>query len=224
MRKTTTRLLLAAASFAVATPAMASEDGQYWQTATINVNLPSNFKLQNETVFRTSDAKGFYEIENNLMLGRKLNKNVTVWLGYTFDPQYSHGNFTVREHRIREQVNVDNFAHIGKAKFSGRLRLEERFREGIAGTGWRFRPAVKVSMPFIGKTTFSLQHESFIDLNTTSFQKTGGYDRMRNSAYVTVPVAKRVSFDLGYLSQYTFVQGGPNNNDNVFTLGLTASF
>lgn len=224
MRTTTTRLLLAAALWGSATPAMASDDGQYWQTATINVNLPKNFKLQNETVLRTSDARGFYEIENNLMIGRKVNKTVTLWLGYTFDPQYSHGDFVVREHRFRQQVSFDNFAHIGKARFSGRLRLEERFREGQAGTAWRFRPAVRVTMPFIGKTSFGMQHESFIDVNTTGFQRVGGYERMRNSAFVTVPLSKKFSFDFGYLNQHGFVRNGPDTDDHAFTLGLTASF
>jgi len=224
MRTITPGLLLAAALCTVATPAMASDDGQYWQTATVNVALPDNFKLQNETVFRTSDAKGFYELENNLMIGRKVDKNVTVWLGYTFNPQYSHGDFLVREHRFRQQVESSNLAKIGQATLSGRLRLEERWREGQAGTGWRLRPAVKVSMPFVGKTTIAVQHESFVNINTTGFQKVGGYDRMRNSVAVTVPLSKQFKFDVGYLNQHGFVRNGPDTSDHVFTLGLAASF
>ena len=86
-----------ASAVIAAAPAVASEDTQYWQTLNLGVALPNNFKISNETVRRSSDAKGFYEIENNFMAGKKINKVATLWLGYTFDPQYLHGNFRVRE-------------------------------------------------------------------------------------------------------------------------------
>jgi hypothetical protein len=216
--------LLAIAAFAASTPALASEDTQYWQTLQVGVQLPDNFKLSSETVFRTSDAKGFYEIEENIMAGYKLDKHVTLWLGYTHDPQFSHGNFTGLEHRIRQQVTIDNFALIGKVKLSGRVRLEERFRDGIAGTGWRLRPYIKASVPFIGKSTVSVTHESFLDLNTTRFQKVSGYERMRNAISVGVPLNKKISIDFGYLNQHGFVRNGPDTSDNVLTTGLSASF
>jgi hypothetical protein len=216
--------LLAIAAFAASTPALASEDTQYWQTLQVGVQLPDNFKLSSETVFRTSDAKGFYEIEENIMAGYKLDKHVTLWLGYTHDPQFSQGNFTGLEHRIRQQVTIDNFALIGKVKLSGRVRLEERFRDGIAGTGWRLRPYIKASVPFIGKSTVSVTHESFLDLNTTSFQKVAGYERMRNAISVGVPLNKNISIDFGYLNQHGFVRNGPDTSDNVLTTGLSASF
>ncbi len=227
MRNTNKRLLAAALlapMAALATPAQASEDGQYWQTATVNVALPGNFKLQNEAVFRSSDARGFYEMENSLLIGHKIEKNMTLWMGYVFNPQYSHGDFQLREHRFRQQLAFDNLGKIGRAKVTGRLRMEERWREGQSGTGWRLRPAVKVSMPFIGKTTIAAQHESFVNLNTTTFQRTGGYERMRNSVAVTVPLSKPVNFDFGYLNQHGFVRNGPDTSDHVFTLGLAASF
>lgn len=216
--------LFAISAAALAAPAQAGEDTQYWQTATLNVALPDSFKIQNETVFRTSDAKGFYEIENNFSVGKKLNKTVTVWLGYTFDPQYSHGTFTRREHRFRQQVNFDNVAALGKVKFSGRLRLEERWREGLAGTGWRLRPQVKATVPLAGKVTLSLANEDFINLNNTVFQTKDGLERMRNSISIGVPLGKHFAIDVGYLNQHGFVSNGPDTSDHVITTGLTASF
>ena len=38
-----------------------------------------------------------------------------------------------------------------------------------------------------GKTSVNIAHESFIDLNTTGFQKVGGLERMRNSISVSTP-------------------------------------
>lgn len=223
MRLYLTSLLLAP-TLAIAAPAMAREDTQYWQTVTVNVALPSNFKIQNETVLRTSDARGFYEVENNLMVGKKLNKVVTVWLGYTFDPQYSHGTFIRREHRFRQQINFDGFAMIGKVKLSGRVRLEERWREGLPGTAYRLRPQVKASVPIAGKTTLTVSSEPFFNLNNTGFQTVDGLERMRNAIYISVPLGKKVSVDFGYLNQHSFVPSGPDNSDNVLTAGITTNF
>ena len=215
--------LFVVSALAAATPAMANEDRQSWQTFNVSVALPDNFKLSSETVFRTSDAKGFYEIEENLMAGYKLDKHITAWLGYTHDPQYSHGDFAVIEHRIRQQVNVENFAVIGKVKLSARMRLEERWRDGAIGTGWRLRPYIKATAPFIGKSSVAVSHESFVNFNATGFQKVTGYDRMRNAISVALPLNKNFSVDIGYLNQHGFVRNGPDTSDNVLTLGLSVS-
>ena len=205
-------------------PAVASEDTQYWQTLNLSVALPDNFKLSNETVRRSSDARGFYEIENNFMVGKKVNKVVTLWLGYTFDPQYNHGTFRFREHRFRQQVNFDNFVVLGKVKLSGRLRLEQRWREGQPGTAWRLRPQLRASTPLAGKVTISVSSEAFLDLNNTGFQTVDELERMRNAVFVTVPLNKRINVDFGYLNQHAFVPNGPDNSDNVLTTGLSVSF
>ncbi|MFC3175299.1 DUF2490 domain-containing protein [Novosphingobium bradum] len=216
-------LTTAAAALATATPALA-DDTQAWGTVTLNAGLGGPLKASSETVLRTSDAKGFYEVEQNLMLGYKANKHVTYWLGYTLDPQYTHGNLTITEHRFRQQVSFDNIAKIGPVNVNARLRLEERWRDGLAGTGWRLRPYVKLSLPIHGKTNLNLTHESFINLNTTGFQKVSGYDRWRTGVSISTPVAKNISVDLGYLNQHGFVRSGPDTDDHVATLGLTASF
>lgn len=211
------------AALSLASPALASTDEQHWETMTVNVALPDNFRLSSETVLRTGDARGFYEVEENAMVGRKLNKQVTVWLGYTFNPTYLHGTFQRREHRFRQQVNFDNVLQLGKVRIGGRMRLEERWREGIQGTGWRLRPQVKATMPLVGKATLSVSSEQFFNLNTMAFQRVSGLDRMRNAISVAVPLNKKISVDCGYLNQHGFVRNGPDSSDHVLTLGLTAS-
>jgi hypothetical protein len=216
--------LAVAATLSAAAPSLASDDTQYWQTLNLTLALPANFKISNETVRRASDAKGFYEIENNVMIGKKVNKVVTLWLGYTFNPQYNHGTFQLREHRFRQQVNFSNFAVLGKVKLSGRVRLEERWREGKPGTAWRLRPQFQATTPFVGKTTISVSSEVFLDLNNTGFQTVDGLERMRNAVYITVPLTKKISFDFGYLDQHGFVPNGADRSDHVLTTGLSASF
>lgn len=93
----------------ITTPQAAhADDTQNWETVTVPVALGGPWRVWNETVVRASDAKGFSESVNNLMLGDKLNKHVTRWAGYTHAPQHLHGNFTVMEYCARQQVTLDN--------------------------------------------------------------------------------------------------------------------
>jgi hypothetical protein len=173
---------------------------------------------------RWSDNRhGLYEIEVNSLLGYRVSKSVTLWAGYTHNPQYAGGDFTVMEHRAREQVTFDGFARLGKGKLNGRVRFEQRWREGIDGTGWRFRPYLKYSLPIAGKTALNLSTEPFFNLNTTSFQKKSGLDRMRNLITVSTPLTSRLTGEIGYLNQHGFVANGPDTSDNVAYVGLALS-
>lgn len=211
------------AACAAATPAQASDE-QAWGTATVTVNVAKDVRVQSETTARTGNARGFYEVESSLLVGVKLSPTITYWGGYVHNPTYSHGDFVAMERRLRQQVTFDNVAKIGPFKANARLRVETRWRDNAAGTGWRLRPQAKLSMPIAGKTALNLSHESFINLNTTAFQKAAGYERMRNAISVSTPLAKAISIEVGYLNQHGFVRNGPDTDDHVATLALTANF
>lgn len=216
-------ICLAVSCVLMASPAHA-DDRQAWGTVTTQVALGGAWRVHNEVVARTGAARGFYEVEENLMVGVKASKQVTLWVGYTFNPALSHGHLNVTEHRIRQQINADRLAQLGPVRLSGRVRLEERWRDGIAGTAWRLRPQIKASLPIHGKTTLAISHESFIDLNTTSFQRVGGTERMRNAIALSTPLASTITAEVGYLEQHGFVRSGPDSNDHILTVGLSASF
>ena len=217
-------LLLVAA---LAAPAHAQDDFQQWLSASVKVDLSDRFALQNESVARFSDNRdGLYEIENATLLGYKFNKSVAVWAGYLHNPQYRAGDFTTMERRAREQVTIDNFATIGKAKLSARMRFEQRWRDGIDGTAWRARPYVKLGVPLGGKAapTLNLTAEPFVNLNNTSFQSVDGLERLRSAAALSFPVSKAVKIEAGYLNQHRFVRNGPDTDDHALTVSLGLSF
>lgn len=222
VRRTKIALL---AGIAVATPASAARsDEQLWMVAGVNVKLSDKWRLQEDVTVRFSDdRKGLYEIESATLLAYRAAKNITVAAGYVHDPQYTGGDFTVMEHRAREQVTVDNLARIGSGKLSARLRLEQRWREGIDGTGWRVRPYLKYSLPVVGKTALNLSSEPFVNLNSTSFQRQDGLDRVRNLITVSTPLLKGVSGEAGYMNQHGFVRGGSDTSDNIAYFGLSLS-
>lgn len=221
------KLLSALAALTLPAVAHATEDEQLWTTASATVKLSDKWRFSQEVVARFSnDRDGLYEVEMNSLIGYKLNKKVTVWAGYTHDPNYAAGDFTVMEHRGRQQVTFDNIVKIGPGQLSARLRLEERWREGIDGTAWRVRPYIKYVLPFQegGKTALVLSHESFIDLNATNFQRVQGEERMRNLIAITTPVAKNVNAEIGYLHQHGFRPGADDSNDNVASFSLGFNF
>jgi hypothetical protein len=212
--------LLAAA---VSTPVHAAKsDDQIWTNGVVNVKLSDKWRLQEEMTARFSDNRhGLYEIESNTLVGYRLNKVVTAWAGYAHDPQYSGGgDFVVMEHRAREQVTFDGFARLGTGKLNARLRLEQRWRHNADGTGWRIRPYLKYSLPIAGKTTLNVSTEPFFNLDTTTFQRQSGFDRVRNLISVSTPLSKRISGELGYMNQHGFVRRGPDTSDNIAYFGL----
>ena len=92
----------------LATPASAKSDEQLWTNFNVTAKLSDRWRLSEEVTIRFSDnRKGLYELELNTLLGYRLNKVVTLWAGYTHNPQYAAGDFTVMEHRAREQVTFD---------------------------------------------------------------------------------------------------------------------
>ena len=208
------------------TAAQAREDRQLWTGASASVGLGGKWRLSQDIVGRFSDNRnGLYEIETSTLLGYKLSKSVTLWGGYVHNPQYSEGDFQRLERRAREQITIDNFAEVGPGKLSGRLRMEQRFREG-EDTGWRARPFLRFSMPLTknGTTSLNLSNETFVNLNTTGFQRTSGVDRMRNLAAVTTKLNTTLSIEAGYLNQYGFVRDGDDTIDHIAHLALSTSF
>lgn len=219
--------LLAPAALAVLAAPAHADDFQQWAQLGAKVDLSDKLVLQDELVARFSDNRsGLYEIENSLLLGYKLSKKVTAWAGYVHNPNYNAGDFTVMERRAREQITVDNFAKIGAVSLSGRLRLEQRWRDGIDGTGWRTRPYLKASLPLGGKTapTLNLTEEAFINLNNTSFQSKDGLERLRSAISLSMPVSKVVKLEAGYLNQHRFVTNGPDTDDHALTVSASLSF
>jgi len=221
---------VAVAVAAVMTPCAAlASDAQHWQIVTATANLGDGWRASAENITRTSQARGFYELEQNVMLGHDLGPNggplgLVFYLGYTHDPQYAHGDFTIMEHRFRQQLSADRLLTLGSLRISGRMRLEQRWREGVTGTAWRLRPQIKATLPVVGRLALVASHESFFDLNRSSFQRMGGEERMRNSIGLNIPLSRRIAFETTYMNQHGFVPGGKDSNDNIATFEIKANF
>ncbi|MET0361517.1 MAG: DUF2490 domain-containing protein [Sphingobium sp.] len=221
------KILVAGSCLTLPMAAQASEDNQLWTTVGATVKLADKWRFSQEVVARFSnDRNGLYELEMNSLLGYKLTDKITLWAGYTHDPLYNAGKFTVLEHRGRQQITFDNVAKIGRGTLSLRLRGEQRWRDGVDGTAFRLRPYAKFVYPFQAgkKTALVLTHESFIDLNNTSFQTVDGLERMRNLIAITTPLAKNVTAEIGYLNQHSFRPNANDPDDHAASVSVNFSF
>ena len=149
---------------------------------------------------------------------------MSVWAGYDHDPLYSGNHFTVMEHRLVEHVVSSNLGKVGGGQLSGRLRLEQRWRDGQTGTGWRLRPSLRYTILFTSrsKVGLTLSEEPFLDLNTTSFQSVHGLERLRSLVAITTPIGRHLSADIGFMNQHGFVPHGKDTSDNIayFSVGV----
>jgi len=223
--KVRSRGLLAIALACAPAAAHARDDAQLWVTNAATARLGGNWLFSGESIVRFSgNRNGLYEIEVTSLLGYRLNRTVMVMAGYTHDPNYAPG-VTMMERRAREQIVLDNIVRIAGGALSARLRLEQRWRDGLSGTGWRFRPFARFVLPLRqGGPALVLSHESFINLNTTRFQTTRAHDRMRNLVAIATPVARNATLEIGYLNQRGFVPGGADNTDHAASLSLNFAF
>ena len=218
--------LLLPLALAVPVPALA-DDFQQWIQVSAKTDLSKKIVVQDEIVARFSDnGGGLYEIENSLLLGYKLPNKLTVWAGYVHNPSYDAGEFTRMEHRVREQVTVDDILTVGRATLSARLRLGQRWRDGVDGTAWRTRPYAKLAIPLGGKAapTLNVSEEAFFNLNNTSFQTKDGLDRLRSAVTISVPLSGALKIEAGYMNQHRFISNGPDSDDHVLTASLGVSF
>lgn len=206
-------------------PALADADRQIWSTTSATADISKKWSVSQDITTRFSnDRHGVYEVEANTLLGFHLTKSLSLWAGYDHDPQYGGGEFTVIEQRFVQQLAAGNFVRFGGGQLSGRVRLEERWRRGIHATAWRIRPYLRYGLPIDKRTSTAVvvSEELWFDANRSPFQKVRGLERLRTFGGLSIPLAKGVKAEIGYLNQHGFGMTATSTNANValFSLGL----
>jgi hypothetical protein len=179
-----------------------ADDGQMWISSSARGPVAGRVELGVETIerFGRDRENGLYESENIAMLGYRFD-HATLAAGYVRDIVY-HGGGAAIEQRARQDLTFDRIAAIGPVRIGARMRVEERWRDGLSGTGVRLRPFVRLTLPVAGKLNVLASHEGFVNLGGGAGQR-GGYDRSRDFLGLGVPLTKRVGVEFGYLNQWT---------------------
>lgn len=195
-------------------------DEQVWLQINENVQLAPATRFTFEQIARFGDRPGgLYTTEFGGLVTQRIGKGVELGLGYR-RVSFHNGNNAADEDRLRQQLVVT------RGRFMGRLRLDERFHPDGDEIGFRLRPLIRYNHPLNGHglAVFAI-HESFYTLNETRWGQRRGYDRMRNSVGLTVPIASGLSADIGYLNQFRPARSGSRAQmDHALSLQLTINF
>ena len=188
-----------------AAPALAQDqDEQLWIMLAASTQLSQGVGLEFETNQRLSDDRGgLYESQYLAAVSVEIANGVTLTGGVNRVGSLKNGRVSSTEWRPRQQIGFP-IATLGSGKLAGRVRFEQLFRSDGNDVGHRVRPAISYTLPLSDTLELQLAHESYFDLNTTDFGQKAGYERMRNSAALSFPIARRVDARLGYMNQYRF--------------------
>lgn len=197
--------LILAASVITAAPAFAqSEDQQVWFQVNGAVDVGDSSRITLEGISRFGhDVSGVYS-EAGVLYTRKLGNGVELSLGYRHVEEFSRGGPPTNDERVRQMIQ----APLGSG-FVGRLRFEQRFNSTGSEVGFRLRPRLNydTSLPNTNIRLYAAQEHYFI-LNDTKWGQDRGYERIRNSVGLAIPMTKEARAEIGYLNQYRYGRNG----------------
>ena len=213
-------ILLALPPAFLAAPAAAQQmDEQLWFQVNGAIEVGARDKVTLESVGRFSNrAGGFFHAEVGALFTHKTRGGVELSFGYRHVEEWDHGDREPSEERLRQMVVVP----LGGG-FNTRLRFEQRFSSAGSEIGFRLRPRLGFETPLNERgLKLVATNEHFFNLNGTAWGQNGGYDRMRNTLGVSIPLGGSLRGEAGYLNQYRFGRNGARDRmDHAATLTLT---
>lgn len=220
------RFLACALLLVAATPAAHAqvEDEQLWIKLSAKTDLSEQVDLALETNQRLGNAEGgIYESQYIAKIGVDIGGGFKLTGGLNRVVAVEDGRVDNAEWRPRQELGFPDLA-LGNGALSGRIRVEQRFRNDGDDVGHRVRPEISYTLPLSETVDLELGHESYFNLNTTDFGQRAGHERMRNFIEIGFPLIDKVDAAIGYLNQYRFNRTAPDRMEHALTLGLSASF
>ncbi|WP_242151040.1 MULTISPECIES: DUF2490 domain-containing protein [unclassified Sphingomonas] len=197
------KLLSIAALVAAAVPAHA-QSVQPWPDLVVVKPLGDGWVGSGEVVGRAGGEERQSQFESRLQIGHTLGRSLTAWAGWVHFANFVPGAPNTAEDQAVEQLNWA-IGSVGSVRFATRSRLEQRFLSNLPGTNWRFRQQLRAVYATGGVKSVGLVlwSEPFLALNRTPGQR-HTLDQLRSFAGVTVPVARTLDFEVGYLNQRVY--------------------
>ncbi|MEE4154841.1 MAG: DUF2490 domain-containing protein [Erythrobacter sp.] len=217
-------IALCAATLAASPAAATEDDFNIWtgQFIVVDVDEDGAWFVRGEAQERfTNDADRLGQLLLRMLVGYRINEDVSIGGGYAYILTDPVGPVEVNEHRYYQELNVRLIDRDG-ITLDSRTRLEQRTFEESERTSWRLRNFVQLRVPISENNKFVAYSEPFIELNDTDFQR-GGVSIWRNFAGVSIPLAKGIEVVPGYLNQTVFREG-ENRMDHVANVNVFMSF
>ncbi|WP_228243446.1 DUF2490 domain-containing protein [Porphyrobacter sp. GA68] len=220
MPRTLLSISLIALALPLAAPAAASdEDFELWLNPTTQFDLDDDTAVQLETAQRFRDADrgrvdtyyGRFWVKQQIGDGLRLDGGI--------ERRINDGG--ADETRLLQQLNASS------GILRGRLRSEQRFREGTGGRmGLRLRSRIGVAVPLSedGRWTADASGELFWTLRGTSAGGDTGLTGLRTVIGVEYAVSDNVAVNLSYLRNQDFTDNAPDVIGHAPLIGIDFSF
>ena len=222
-----TGALAVAATLMCAAPASASDhDAQVWGSITSTTALAQKVDATLELHSRyTDDVSRVGQVLIRPSVTYKLPRGWSVAGGYVYVRTRFENTLANDEHRTWQQVGYTFAANPSTGlSITGRTRVEQRFRPDADGVGWRLRQQVRAQLPLkVGPVRAVVWNETFVGLNTTSWDRHEGVDQVRTFVGVSLPVKNGITVEPGYLNQ-TIFRIGPERVNHIFAANIFARF
>lgn len=176
-----------------------------------------------------NDNSEFSQIIVRPLLGYKLTQKLQIWLGYTWQGEYSkEKDFDLATNDLMEQLQwIDNLTP--QLNFQYRFRLEQRFFAG-EDTGHRMRHRFRFlySLPDT-KAYLIAVDELFVYFNSinhgrlaTSVQS--GINQNRSYVGVGYKLTPQLYIDTGYQFQFVNNFGAPDGANHIWLTNININF
>lgn len=207
----------------LAPPAMA--ENQIWTNYELKKEapggLPVDLSLNAEVRFAPDGDVAQYVLRPGVTYA--VNERLKLSGGYRYGQSLREGPDQI-EHRLWQQAGY-RITQLAGTRISGRTRLEQRFREGESGTGWRLRQQLSLEKP-LAETgiKLALSGEVFLGLTETSWGNADGLQEIRSRVAIKWKAAG-LGWEAGYLHRHRLARNGADGeaNDHVL-LGVSKSF
>ena len=136
---------------------------------------------------------------------------ITAWVGYAWIPAFSDtSNERVDEHRLWQQLTLQETVAQGRILLQSRTRLEQRFHESTSSVGFRVREFVRFNYrpQATANVGLAIWDELFIGLNNPGFA-VKGYDQNRLFVGPALYTPYGVRVEAGYL--FVHLNRSPEN-------------
>ncbi len=188
-------------------------DNMLWMGYYNSVKINDKWSLNSDLQYRTKDwYKTPLQALARIGLNYKINSRLNVTAGLAHFRFYLNDVVTRGEWRPWEEVALSD--RIGKVKLNNRLRVEQRFNEGVASGepngifkfNWRFRYRFDIQYPAESKISLVVGNEVMI--NTGKNISNNYFDQNRTWAGVNTEITKKFSVQLQFMYIWQLMSNG----------------
>jgi hypothetical protein len=201
----------------------ADNDAQAWLTTGLRADLAPRLSVMADVSARLSNDRG--GVGQGIARGTisyRLSDAVSIEGVYGRFVSYDDGRVTMRENRLAQHI-VWRLGQALGGRWTARTRLEQRLVQGADETGLRLRQRIAYRRPLSETVDVQLATEAFVALNDTDFGARAGFDTLRSTAAVTLPLSQSIDLEVGYLNQWSQRRNAPDRLIHAGTATLTFS-